>query len=439
MRAGDARARGIMQRGQNFAGMASGLGQMVGQEMLQSPIRKQQQEAQDLNRRLGEQRLDMGEQRMEDMKAARAEKEQIKARRQRYISILSENFGDPVGTMKSLKDEGMVEEMNAEYQKMLTLREQKAKTDTAEWKNQETQARLASETIQGLLRLEGPARDEQYPIARSRILSILPEMEDLLPESPDELTYETLGDTATMIRTAADQMDMDSAEFKKVENARKRQEGMDKKAEDTFDKAIEKLSKVSKGFWDGEVKHQRKRIEKHSPDRLEQFDALTSAGHSKDTKAALKEWAGEGKDFTGEYGNYRKDAEERGETPMDPLEFARAMTKARKTEEVDEKDPLKPSEALAVLRYVDSMAKYRKESEVEYFDIPLEQLRQDIASEKGINLGRLEALSVGKETAVLDFSSMSDEELRSLGEKKGELTKEQLEAAAQEWDRRFKQ
>ena len=395
-RAADVRSRGISQRGNTFAGLASGLGQMVGKEMLEAPIREREGQMQDLNMRMGEQRLEMGEQEMAARAEAREEKQKVKARREQYISILSDNYGDPAGTMNALKDAGMVEEMNAEYQKMMLLREQRAKTDTAEWKEAETQARLASETIGGLLRLDGPARDEQYPIARSRILSIMPDLESVLPESPDALTYEVLGDTATMMRTAADQMDMDESDIKKVESARKRQEGMEKKAEDTFDKSIERLSKTSKGFWDNEVKHQRKMIEKHSPDRLEQFDEMTKGGHNRKTKSALKAWAGESKGFTGEYGNYRKHAEENGETPMGSLEFAQAMAKARKPEGAAEKDPITPSQALALINFVKSTAKDRRDSEMEYFDMPMDQVEQKIAEERGWDLARLQEQAEGK-------------------------------------------
>ena len=321
MRAADIRADATRQRGQNFAGLATGLGKMVSQEMLQAPIRERENQMQDLNMRMGEQRLEMGEQEMAARAKALEEKQKVKARREQYIGILSDHYGDPTGTMKALKDAGMVEEMNAEYQKIMMLREQKAKTNTAEWKEAETQARLVSETIGGLLRLEGPARDEGYPIARSRILSLMPYLESFLPETPDAQTYELLGDNATMLRTAADQMGMDESEIKKVEAARKRQEGMEKKAGDIFDKAIAKLSKTSKGFWDNEVAFQRKKIEKNSPDQLGYFDQITSGGHNRETKSALKAWAGEEKGFTGEYGNYVESMEVQGKQPQDFLGF----------------------------------------------------------------------------------------------------------------------
>ena len=440
VRAGDARARGIRQRGQTFANMASGLGNMVGGAMLQNRERERQQPMQDLNMQLGKQRLEMGEQRRADMETARAEKEQVKASRQQYVKILSENHGDPVATMTALKDAGMTSELSQFYQNLLSLREQKAKTSVAEAKEVSTNARLVSETIGGLLRVgEGQDRDEQYSIARGRILSLAPELESMLPEAPDAMTYEILADTATMMRTGADQANMDKAEFNKADRWWKKQGSEDDKAQDVFNNAVERLSNVNKKAWQNEVEFQRRRIQKFSPDRLDTFDSLTSAGHSKDTKAALKEWAGKDNDFTGEYGNYRTFAEESGETPIGPLEFARAMAKAKKVESPDEKDSLSPSEALAVIRYVDAQAKDRKESEVENFDTPLEELRQSIATERGFDLGRLEALAVGKETDILDFSSMNDDEFQALIGKKGELTPEQLEAAAQEWDRRFSQ
>ena len=396
MRAADIRADATRQRGQNFAGMASGIGQMVGQEMLQAPIRERENQMQDLNMRMGEQRLERGEQEMAARAKALEEKQKVKARREQYISILSDHYGDPAGTMKALKDAGMVEEMNAEYQKIMMLREQKAKTNTAEWKEAETQARLVSETIGGLLRLEGPARDEGYSIARSRILSLMPDLESFLPETPDAQTYELLGDNATMLRTAADQMGMDESEIKKVEAARKRQEGKEKKAGDIFDKAIVKLSKTSKGFWDNEVAFQRKKIEKNSPDQLEYFDQITSGGHNRETKSALKAWAGEKGGFTGEYGNYRRHAEESGGSPMGPLDFAQAMAKARKPEGEAEKDPITPSQALALINFVKSTAKDRRDSEAEYFDMPMDQVEQKIAEERGWDLARLQEQAEGK-------------------------------------------
>ena len=440
MRAGDARARGIRQRGQTFANMASGLGQMVSNEMLQRPQREQQQKAQDLNMQLGEQRLEMGEQQMADMETARAEKEQIKASRQQYVGILSEHYGDPVGTMEALKDAGMAEHLNQFYQNLLALREQRAKTSVAEAKEVSTNARLVSETIGGLLRVEeGQPRDEQYPIARGRILSIIPELEPLLSETPDAMTYEVLADTATMMRTGADQANMDTADFNKADRWWKKQETEDAKAQDVFNNAIEELVKCSKKTWDGCVKFHRSKIEKFAPDRLDTIDALTSGGYSVKTKTALKEWVGEGKDFSGEYGNYRTFAEESGETPIGPLEFARAMAKAKKVDSPDEKDPLTPSEALAVIRYLGAQAKERKGSEVEHFDTDLRVLTQTEATDRGYDLGRLEALAAGKDPPTSAFSSMSDDELRALGENQGGLTPEQLEEAAKEFDRRFNQ
>ena len=440
MRAGDARARGIRQRGQTFANMASGLGQMVGGAMLQNRERERQQPMQDLNMRLGEARLETHEAQMEDRETARAKGEETKAKRQQYVKILSENHGDPVATMTALKDAGMTGELSQFYKNLLSLREQKAKTSVAEAKEVSTNARLVSETIGGLLRVgEGQDRDEQYSIARGRILSLAPELESMLPEAPDAMTYELLADTATMMRTGADQANMDKAEFNKADRWWKQQESEDAKAQDVFGNAVKRLSNVNKNAWQDEVEFQRRRIKKFAPDRLDTFESMISTGHSKATKAALKEWAGEDNDFSGEYGNYRKFAEESGETPIGPLEFSRAMAKAKKVESPDEKDPLSPSEALSVLRYVDSLAKARKESEVEYFDVPLETLRQNIADEKGYDLGHLEALSVGKGTDVSDFSSMSDDEFQALIGKQGEMTAEQREAAAKEWDRRFKQ
>ena len=439
MRAGDARARGIRQRGQTFANMASGLGQMVGGAMLQNRERERQQPIQDLNMRLGEARLETHEAQMEDRETARAKGEETKAKRQQYVKILSENHGDPVATMTALKDAGMTGELSQFYKNLLSLREQKAKTSVAEAKEVSTNARLVSETIGGLLRVgEGQDRDEQYSIARGRILSLAPELESMLPEAPDAMTYELLADTATMMRTGADQANMDKAEFNKADRWWKKQESEDAKAQDVFNNAVKRLSNVNKNAWQDEVEFQRRRIKKFAPDRLDTFESMISTGHSKATKAALKEWAGEDNDFSGEYGNYRTFAEESGETPIGPLEFARAMAKAKKVESPDEKDRLSPSEALAVIRYVDAQAKDRKESEVENFDTPLEELRQSIATERGFDLGLLEALAVGKETDILDFSSMNDDEFQALIGKKGELTPEQLEAAAQEWDRRFK-
>ena len=382
--------------------------------MLQAPIRQQQQDAQDLNMRMGEQRLELGEQRIEDMKAARAEKEKIKARREKYIGILSEHYGDPAGMMKALKDAGMVEEMNAEYKKMLALREQRAKTNTAEWKEEEGKGRSVSETISGLLRLEGPDRDEQYQIARNRVLSVMPEMEPMWPDSPDETTYETLADSATMMRTGADQMAMDEAEFKKVESSRKRQEGMDKKAEEVFDKAIEKLSNTSKGFWEGEVRHQRKRIEKYSPDRLGQFDEMTAGGHNRETKSALKEWAGEGKSFTGEYGNYRKHAEEKGETPIAPLDFSRAMAKARKPGE-EEKDPLTPTQALALIHSVKREAATLRDEDDMFFDMSVEESEKEVARKRNLDWDRLLARSVGEQPQQPEFYEVGGKRYRKVG------------------------
>ena len=364
----------------------------------------------------------------------------MKASRQQYVKILSENYGDPSATMTALKDAGMTEELNGYYQNLLALREQRAKTSVAEAKEVSSTARLASETISGLLRLEeGPTRDEQYPITRSRLLALMPDLESLLPETPDATTYEVIADTATTMRTGADQVAMNDAEFNKADRWWKKQEKEDVKAQDVFANAVGKLSVASKKTWQGEVEFQRRRIEKFAPDRLDTFDSMTSAGHSKDTKAALKEWAGEGKDFTGEYGNYRKFTEENGETPMAPLEFAQAMAKAKKVESPDEKDPLTPSEALAVLRYLDAQAKERKGSEVEHFDTDLDVLRQREATDRGYDLGRLEALAVGKGAEVGDFSSMNDDEFQALIGKQGDMTSEQREEAAKEWDRRFKQ
>ena len=439
MRAGDARARGIRQRGQTFANMASGLGNMVGGAMLQNRERERQQPMQDLNMRLGEARLETHEAQMGDRETARVKGEETKAKREQLISILSEHYKDPIGTMEALKAAGMVEELNDYYQNHLALREQIAKTTKAEKIEVSSAARLSSETISGLLRLDGSARDAQYPMSRSLIIAQRPDLEPELPESPDEETYAFLKDAAVASRTFADQAAMDTAEFKKIDNWWKLQDQKDKKGQDVFGNAVKRLSAAGKKAWTGEVEFQRRRIEKFAPDRLDTFDALTSGGHSVKTKTALKEWAGEGKDFSGEYGNYRMFAEESGETPIGPLEFAQALAKAKKPEEVDEKDTLRPSEALSVLRYVDSLAKARKESEVEYFDVPLETLRQNIADEKGYDLGHLEALSVGKGTDVSDFSSMSDDEFQALIGKQGEMTAEQREAAAKEWDRRFKQ
>ena len=439
MRAGDARAQGIRQRGSTFANMASGLGNMVGGAMLQNRERERQQPMQDLNMRLGEARLETHEAQMEDRETARAKGEETKAKREQLISILSEHYKDPIGTMEALKAAGMVEELNDYYQNHLALREQIAKTTKAEKGEVSSAARLSSETISGLLRLEGPERDAQYPMSRSLIIAQRPDLEPELPESPDENTYAFLKDTAVASRTFADQAAMDTAEAKKIDNWWKLQDQKDKKGQDVFGNAVKRLSAAGKKAWTGEVEFQRRRIEKFAPDRLDTFDALTSGGHSVKTKTALKEWAGEGKDFSGDYGNYRKFIEETGETPMGPLELAAAMAKAKKVESPDEKDPLTPSEAIAVLRYVDSQAKYRKENSVEHFDIPLEQTRQDIAREKNYDLVRLEALAAGKGTSVLDFSSMSDDELRELGGNQGGMTPEQLEEAAKEFDRRFNQ
>ena len=418
MRAADIRADATRQRGQNFAGMATGVGQMVGQGILEAPIRKRQQQAHEMNMARGSQQLAIGDQQIADMEEARGERQRIKARRQKYVGIISEHYGDSVATMTALKDAGLIAELKLYRQNMLDLRGQIAKTSLAEAKEVSTTARLASETIGGLLRLEeGPARDEQYQVARSRVLALAPDLEGMMPETPDATTYEVLADTAATLRSGADQAGMDDAAFNRADRWWKKQENEDAKGQDVFNKAIKKMSGVNKGAWESELKFQSKRIEKFSPEHLETFKSLTGGGHSRETKADLKKFSGEGPEFSGAYSNYRNDALERGEDPMSFLDFMRAMWRGRRSgsgKKEEQEGILTPSQALAVLRSVEAAAKERRDAEERFWDMPMDEVEKTVALERGWYLKELREMAMNEDPEP-EFVEVKGKRYRKVG------------------------
>ena len=140
MRAADARSRGIAQRGRNFSSMVSGLGQMVGQQMIQAPIREQQQEMQDLRMRQGEAGLNVQEEQLSQLKEARE-------RRRKYIEIISENSGIFEKAIPALREAGLHDEADSQLKKALGIQKLMASLSAAEKKEHLTNLRLIAESV----------------------------------------------------------------------------------------------------------------------------------------------------------------------------------------------------------------------------------------------------------------------------------------------------
>ena len=446
-RAADARARGIQQRGQNLSSMVSGIGGMVSQGLMQAPQRDLEMKRNELEMRAGEQQLEMGEANLAQAKKARDDEEA-------YIDILSKHRGDPSAVLEALHEAEMPDRANNYYQGMMKTREAIAKADKAE--TEETAARFRN-LAELFLRFQENTPEEEwesaYPVVRMQAEKFLegtaPELMEQLPETPDAATFKFMRNIGVRSRDLSDQL---LAEEKIVNTAKKNQDlrqSIIKAEDDNFLKGLQSMSKVrSEGSW----KAQREFLLKNriNEDQVERFNSLVPMEYSPEAKDGLKEFLGDSKKFpdayqaaldTGFEGSY--------------LDFVREKAEVSRAEkEEKEKKKITPSQALANLRALATATKER-EYEEQFEGMNKEQISQVIANEWGWDLEKFREIAGGNPEepppGLLKpkpshtpggfpsiFSSMSDDELIALAGKKGELTPEQMEEAAKEWDKRFK-
>ena len=297
-RAADARSRGVEQRGQILGNTLSGLGGMVGKELIQGPMR-------DLNRQRVEQRMEMGDQRMEVGKLRLADAKKAREDEEAYIDILSANRRNPSAIIEALHEAGMPERADDYYQGFLGNREFAAKAGKAETEEAAAKFRNLSELF---VRFQENTPEEEwesaYPVVRRQAEEFLggtaPELMEQLPETPDEATYQFMRNIGVRSRDFSDQL---LAEENTVNLAKKKQDNRQDKMEGedkNFIKGLQTLAKVrNQGGWEA----QREFLLKNriAEDQKERFNSLVPVEYSPEARDSLKDFLGDQKKLPADY------------------------------------------------------------------------------------------------------------------------------------------
>ena len=389
--AANARARGISGRGQTLSSMVSGLGNMVGREFLEAPIRERELAAHDLNMRTGKQRLAMGQQELDLGEEKRKELVEAREKQKRYVAILAKHRGDPAAAFNALYDSGMPD-LALQYRASVhELRKKAAEEGKAEAEEAATQHRILGETMLRLQNYPSEEWDEVYPAIRRQLRSVLGEdspIMELLPETPEPGTYELMGIIGKMTLSQADILAMKKGELELLDKEFALKEKEQDREDENLQKAFVSMGKrSSKAGWTAEYDHQLHRL---SPEKAEIFEAIVSSTYSPEDRKNAQEAGKSEPEFTGDFRNWR----ESGETGSF-IEFKTVMAKIDRAS--DKGGGLTPSQALAGLRYLAMLAKERRHDD-QFEGMNQGQIVELLANERGWDLSRLRDLAGGNPT-----------------------------------------
>ena len=372
--------------------MVSGLGNMVGREFLEAPIRERQLAAHDLSMRTGEQRLAIGQQELDLGEEKRKELVEAREKQKRYVAILAKHRGDPAATFKALYDAGMPD-LALQYRASVhELRKKAAEEGKAEAEEAATQHRILGETMLRLQNYPPEEWDAAYPVVRRQLRSVLGEDSpflELFPETPEPGTYELMGIIGKMTQSQADILAMKKGELELLDKEFALKEKEQDRDDELSRKAFVSMGKRrSQAGWTAEFNHQREH--RLSPEKAKIFEAIVSSVYSPEARENAQE-AGKSKPkFTDDFANYRNS----GGTE-DFLGYKTLMAKIDRAS--DKGGDLTPSQALAGLRYLAMLAKERRHDD-QFEGMNQGQIVELLANERGWDLSRLRDLAGGNPT-----------------------------------------
>ena len=237
MRAADARARGIEGRGRTFQNLASGLGNMVGQELMARPQRRMAaedrrmaQEERGMRMDQAQQGLELGNQQLDMNDEKIATMQEAKRRRQEVVRIAS-GHKDYLDASDALAEAGFHEESMAFRKQGIELDKLRGDLDEKERKKW-TETNNNWKTVTDFSGVPEDQREAVYSERRRQFLAspFAKEMdpavvEQFWPEQPGPGTFEMLADTNASVTLAAESMknkksaiDLDRAQLESMED-----------------------------------------------------------------------------------------------------------------------------------------------------------------------------------------------------------------------------
>ena len=336
MRAADARARGIAQRGRNLSSMVSGLGQMVGQQMIQAPIRERQQEMQDLSLQQGKAGLKVQEEQLSQLKEARE-------RRRKYIEIISENSGIFEKAIPRLREAGLHDEADSQLEKALGIQKLMASLSQTEKKEHLTNLRLIAESVGTIANAPDEERAGKVVAGKLYLKNVVgenPLIDELLPDNPTDGDYEEMRDFYTVTLDAEKIAARKDADLARAIKTQTLSDAQAKSDDEMMENALTHLNAISEKGFGTARKWQRGKL----PESLRsQFDQLVG-GSQAEARESIQAYLGiespARSGTLGELDEARK--EEPGLTLFQLLERKQTI----RTPPEEEKD-LNPAQALA--------------------------------------------------------------------------------------------
>ena len=366
--------------------MVSGIGNMVGREFLEAPVRERELAAHDLNMRTGEQHLartrqvmDLDEEKIKELGEARE-------KQKRYVDILAEHRGDPAATFNALHDAGMPD-LALQYRELVhELRKKAAEAGKAETEEAATQHRILGETLLNFQQNYPPEeRDAVYPVVRRQLQSVLGEDSpflELFPETPEPGTYELMGILGELTRSQADILAMKKGELERLDKESALEEKKQNRQDELAQKAYAAMGRMrSPKGWILQREHQVKRL---SPEKAAIFEADIPPEYSPEARKKAQEL---GKAAVKLPANYQAYLNTGGKGSY--LEFLRLT---------GEKEGLTPSESQKAINLLLSIAKAQKSPEYgisEFKDVSLTKLMEQAAKDLGLDLSKLIAIAGG--------------------------------------------
>ena len=400
MRAADSRARGIEGRGRTFQNLASGLGNMVGQELMARPQRRMAaedrrmaQEERGMRMDQAQQGLIRGDQQIAMNDAKMNEMREAKIHRQKVVSITS-GQSDLYAAAAALAGEGLHEEaakFTKQGQEQDLLKGKLDAQDLKKW----TETNNNWKTLTDFSAVPEDQREAVYYERRRQFLAspfgkeMDPDvLEQFWPETIGPGTFEMLADTNASVTLAADHM---KAKTNKVALEQSQLKSMED-WEMFFSKQLLRTA-TEKGY-----AAKRTQIMGLAPPEMRaKLEQLIPKKGSKQVRADLKdlvrpERTGSKAASIQEYEYYKGQAVAAGEDPMLYAEFRKTMRLH------PDRDNLSVNQALAVLRSIEGEVKSRMDAlngdlaEMEY-----RQAVEFVAKARGVtNVQDLYALSMGQ-------------------------------------------
>ena len=312
MAAANARARGIESRGNTLGQMASGLGGMVGDAMLNAPRREMEMESAQLG--LEGQRNEM---------AMRQEA----AQRQKLMDEVLTEFSDPVQQLEEMQKRGLGREAQAYKGQLNELRQKASDMDKEARKEM-----VASMRQLGLLAdFEGiPEEDIAEVYAGRRMnastLGLPPEMVDaIMPATPNPGALKALNRFSRSQRTFADWLERSESLSK-----------LDREGLQTEEERLTSIGKRLEGVSDAKWPQQRQHLLNRVPEQdREYFAGLIPEQPSEDARALLKSYYQEEQQgqasksaLMQEYGEYRRQETEGGRDPLGIMQYQQEKSKS---------------------------------------------------------------------------------------------------------------